>query len=1074
MLFIGIRFLPCRHTLIVNWNTGPGYQSKLSHCSYSVGTSPHDVTYLLPTEAPASINSLIITSPFLSSHLLPLNRTVYVTLVITSRSGLTSISHSSGVFISNVPPTLITTPVIDVEWGGSLVGGSQYTGSVLRFDWNFTDTYTSITQYFFTLYSHKGTYQLINESHTYNIQYATMSNLNLKDGDRLSGMVRACNQAGLCQTGFTNRFVLVDSSPPIDGYFAVGTSSSASLPWAIEDGMSWTNHDHYSFLNLTFTGFSDPHSGVSEYWATIGSSYGMSDLFNPASPLTVSVSVSASVSVSVHPMENLVYMTRLQLSRVLNLNEELYVWIWALNEVGRQSHVVTGAFKVGGDSNEAGNLELLRSGSCPVVSCEGHCTCSERGHHCDRPVNGTCYEMDSSSLSPDMSLVSLTLSSQLAASVSPLFTSVTDVLSGDIRPVTGSPSYQWVEWSVGEASQDPGSGLIDSSSEPIWFPLPQGSGRPIFDVSPQYPLMQGNTYSFRARVWYNYTHYSIFSSEGALVDSTNPVISNGYRVGEYDEYSNIEIDYTKVTSSLLVKWMNVFRRQYSVSHILYYVGVGDSPLSDNVHRLALVGNVTSYNITSLRLRDNRKYYVIVQGFTPSGLYALSGSDGVRIDTSPPSSGSVFIVNEGAPYHSTSAISNRTTISLRLLGFHDPQSFIRGFEVGVAKPDEPITSYVSIGLSLSPTLTGFDLEDGNTYRVAVKAINGAGVMAITHSSHFIVDSTPPGSFNSWYMPVVIESFETLGEEPNLNITDILLRIGWELDRGSATFISSFPDLHSAALPDGTAAIRVNGCISRDITTDPTLCYYLSFYILVAHGETVTFSVPCSYNEDVMCSEALTTQPLDPNRSRSSDVIRYWSRVQYSYQVMDPVFSLRICSQNRPLIIDEIRFEYQSLSSSSDQLVIKHHDLSHSSSLSSLLLHVSDQQSDIQKITYAIGTLPAGIQLQEQRYISPLNPVIHPNLYLPSVEASMTIYITVVATNFAGLTTHLLSPPIILDRSPPVSLTLPGVKEILVSGGADIDYTLSSSVWVDWSDVVDVESGIKHCQWGLGKWFNIGSS
>ena len=1059
MLFTCVRFLFCRHTLIVNWNIALGFQSKLSHCSYYVGTSPNDSTYLLPTEAPASVNSLIITSPFLSSHLLPVNRTVYVTLVVTSRSSLTSISHSPGVFISNVPPTLIGTPAINVEWAGSLVGGSQYTSSVLRFDWNFTDIYTSVTQYFFTLYSDEGTYQLINESHAYNIHYATMANLNLKDGDRLRGVVRGCNQAGLCQTGFTNRFVLVDSSPPVDGYFAVGTSSSASLPWSIEEGMSWTNHDHYSFLNLTFTGFSDPHSGVSEYWATVGSGYGMSDLFNPSSPLTVQE----------HPTENLVYTTTLQLSRTLSLSERLYVWMWCVNGVGRQSHVVTGTFKVGGNSSD-GNLELLRSQSCPVVSCEGHCTCSERGHHCDRPVNASCYEMDSSTLSPDMSVISLTLSSQLATSVPPLFTTVTNKLSGDIRPVTSSPLYQWVEWSVGEASQGAGSGLIDSSLEPIWFPLPLRSGRPIFDVSPHYPLIQGNTYSFRARVWYNNTHYSIFSSEGALVDSINLVISNGYRVGEYSQYSNIEIDYTQVTNSLFVKWTNVFSRRYSGSHTSFYIGVGDSPSSDNVRRLALVGNVTSYNITDLRLRDNREYYVLVQGVTPLGVYALSVSDGISIDTSPPLSGSVFIVNTGAPYHSASAISNRTAVSLRLLGFHDPQSFIRGFEVGIAKPDELITNYVSIGLNLSPTLTGFDLEDGSSYRAAVKAISGAGATSITYSSHFIVDSTPPGSFNTSYTPLVTESFETLGEEPN--ITDSLHRLGWELDHGSATVISS-TDLHSAALPDGTAAIKLNGCLSRDTTTDPALHYYLSFYILVAQGETVTFSVPCSYNEGVLCSKVLSTQPLDSNSSRTNDIIRYWDRVQYSYyQPMGSVFSIRVCSQVSPLIIDNIRFQYQSLSIISDQLVIKAHDLAHSSSFQSILLHAFDHQSDIQKVTYAIGTLPTGIQLQDHTHVSPLNPVMYPNLSLPSTEANMTVYITVIVTNFAGLTTRLVSPPITLDRSPPVSLTHPGVKEILVSGGVDIDYTLLSSVWVDWSDVIDKESGIKHCQWGLGKWFNIG--
>lgn len=1056
-----------RYTLWCHWNGFPGIhdsQSKLSHFTYHVGTSPGDSTYAMPTLLPGTAESLVLSSPFLSSTLLPVNRTVYVTLFATNRASLTSSVHSAGVFVSNVPPTLVGAPIINVEWAGSLVSGVQYTKSLLRFDWNFTDPYVSVAQYFWTLFSDVGTYQLVNGSHAYNSYYVTAANLDLRDGDRLRGVVRGCNQAGLCQTGFTNEFVLVDASPPVDGYFAVGSSSSAPLPWSIDDGMGWANDNGRSVLNLTFTGFSDPHSGISEYWATVGSGFGMRDLFDPSSPLTLRE----------HSGEGRVSMATLQLSRSLVVDETVYMWVWSVNGAGRKSQVVQGTFRVGGvvggASNDTGTLELLRSQSCPIASCEGHCTCNERGHHCEQLPNSTCYQLDSSSLSSDMR-VDITVFSQ--SNVSPLFTALTDKLSGYIQPVTGSPSYQWVEWSVGEATLEPGSGLIDTSSDPIWFPLASGSGRVIFDVTPRYPLVQGKAYSLRARVWYNETHYSIFTSEGALLDSVNPAITNGYRVREYSSNNpNIEMDYTQYKDHVLISWRNLYSRRYSGNYLEFHVGIGDSPSADNVYKLSTTGNVTAVNVTGLTLKDGRRYYVIIKGVTPLGLYAVSVSDGFIVDASPPIGGSVFI--GGSPYYDAPAQSDRTSVSVRLVGFHDPHSFIRAYEVGIGKPSELIEDFVNVGINLSPRLTGLDLEVGGVYKVAVRAVNGAGVassMAV-YSSSFIIDTTPPISLsNISYTAVLMESFETVGEDANHNVSHSLGVLGWELS-GSASFITSAADLDHSALPHGTAALRLTGCIGREVSTTPGTRYILSFHVLISRGETVTYGVPCSYDTNVSCTETISSPPLEPNISRSytgSDWM-HWERVQYSY-ITNGGIIIDLCSRGDPVIIDGILLQRYSLTGagavSHNQLVIRSED-AYSSSLDSLYLQIFDLESGIKRISYALGTLPGGVQLQSYKHVSPHSPIVYPNLPSASIESNLTIFLTVLATNFAGLSAPLYSQPILLDwTSPVVRGGGAGIKEILVDGGSDVDYAHSSSVWVDWSNVVDDESGIKHCQWGLGK-------
>ena len=76
----------------------------------------------------------------------------------------------------------------------------------------------------------------------------------------------------------------------------------------------------------------------------------------------------------------------------------------------------------------------------------------------------------------------------------------------------------------------------------------------------------------------------------------------------------------------------------------------------------------------------------------------------------------------------------------------------------------------------------------------------------------------------------------------------------------------------------------------------------------------------------------------------------------------------------------------------------------------------------------------------------------------------LYITVLAWNHAGMESLVYGGPYVVDFTPPELAEGGGVWDGM---GGDLDYQSSTTLQVDWSDVVDPESGVEECTYSIGE-------
>jgi hypothetical protein len=1025
-----LQFQPSRRTILCYWNGFYDSDSSLSHFTYYAGTAPGDHTYVPPTMVPSSINSFAFSSPFSNIGVeLPINRTVYVTLEAHNRAGLSHTVSSKGVFITELPPNIVKDVSIDTDWSGSIITNTQYTNSYVTWDWNVTDLYSNVDQYFWRVWSEENSYIPTPPTFAYNSLSAGLSNFNSQDGGYISIIGNACSQAGLC-IGTSSVPVLIDSTPPIAGYFAVNTTSMAEVPWTIPDGMSWYHTLPHSLLNITFTGFSDPHSGIREFWTIIGSHNGGQDLYTSSSPLVVSE----------HPSNSIVSTATVSLSRSLVVNEVVYIWLWAINNVGLESKMAIGSFRVRSDSSEnGGQLELLRSGHCPIDSCLGHCTCGRLGYSCNTSIESTCQLVESSPVTI----------SNIFAGGSSQFSVVTDKIVGLVQDTSESVQWAAAEWTVVNAN---------GSSIGEWFPLGH-SNRLILSIDPSDPLEQGAQYTFKMRVWYNFTHYSVVQSPGITIDTYNPNTIQGFQVLELSNRTSLDVDYISSTSHLTLDWSNVFWANLSSSTLTYQIGLGDTPGSDNVHNFFDVGYVTNYEFSGLNLKGNRKYFAVVRGTNELGLTAISVSDGFLVDLTPPKEGAIF---NGHRLYDESAQSNIDSVSLRFVDFHDPESQIRNFEVGLAQHMDTPTTFTDVGIIVNPTIDKLNLTAGDAYESYVKIYNTAGRETTVISSRLNIDASPPNLYCLKETTNIIteSSFESL---PAGNQTlsgrwysenKVIVRDAGDIEGFSGCDI---------ALPDGIKALEIppQSKIWQDITSiDECTNFCLSFDILAVNSAVPPFHVSIS---DCL------NEPVDIEQKPPCKWIRKEFHCNRRSRGSSVRLSIYPTMAGMPIIIDDIKLtccgdKYE------DNLIRdpsfeedRIGNITFSRNVKSMMV-LLDPQSDISIFNsrYAIGTQPGGIQLSDYKSIGD-NFISLADF--EGLQHNTSIYVTIVATNYAGLTQTFYSPPFIIDKTPPEVKGI-GIKEIVMADGHDIDYTRDTTIWYDWSDIVDEESGIDRCIWALG--------
>ncbi|HHW13411.1 MAG TPA: PKD domain-containing protein, partial [Firmicutes bacterium] len=150
-----------------------------------------------------------------------------------------------------------------------------------------------------------------------------------------------------------------------------------------------------------------------------------------------------------------------------------------------------------------------------------------------------------------------------------------------------------------------------------------------------------------------------------------------------------------------------------------------------------VGKATAVTIAPERLAEGGLYFVTVVALNGAGLETQIASDGTLIDSTPPPAPRVL--DSGLYTNDATSLSASWTWTAA-----DPESGTAGYEYAVLTERKVTssTAWTPVGRQTKVTAQGLQLVNGQTYFIAVRATNGAGLTSVGFSDGIVVDVTAP--------------------------------------------------------------------------------------------------------------------------------------------------------------------------------------------------------------------------------------------------------------------------------------------------------------------------------------------
>ncbi|XP_078597675.1 uncharacterized protein LOC144873854 [Branchiostoma floridae x Branchiostoma japonicum] len=1051
-------------SLAAHWYGFNDPHSGLSHYEWRAGTTPGGSNIV-------GVTQLHLTNVAVKTALsLPVNTDIYITVRAYNRVGMSVETTSNGFRVDTSAPT-VTTAVHFDHTHGSLVSGTQTWRSAVKIRWRFDDSESLVVDQHVSLSNHHGA-EVANIKLNGTVYEYTFTELALDDGNNYVAKVIGCNNARLCSQTQTGS-LLVDSSKPLTGHFAVNTDHAARLTRHRDSWMTYDNSGTPT-LKLAWLGFSDYHSGIDRLMVAVGSGfYGRDKTLNGAPQVLAHGSQVGDQEND----EGYVYTGSVQLSSSLSDYSTLYISLWAINGAGLASTVLHSAFQAVPASGSTGSLTLVRR--CDAHSCYGHCICAPFNQNCARPTDNTCTQLDSfdSSYSrievydkTDYSLLTNGDTSDAA------YTYSTCALAANWREATigstGRP-YRY-EWSAGISGQTVGSGLFDLVYDRVWYDVGLETSA-VLTLPVGTSLEVGVSYVFYVRAWYTDNIYREFQSNNLRADQTPPKRSSSRKIKDLTSTSEQhDVEYMAQTDSLSVSWEYVFLdainsgNDYHLEH--FELSLGTYPGGEDVKRFAdniVSGTVTSHTFTGLSLQSGKTYYTSVRAYNHAGLHSTFHSDGVMVDTVAPTAGVVF---DGQDVRDMAYTSDATVVSASWHGFNDLDSGIDKHFWCIGETNSQsecnIMGWTDTGLVQEGTVTlGHSLTNGQRYYTKVKGQDAAGHQSsVAVSDGFLVDTSPP-------IP-----------EANLQIRDNLLinpsfedvvdgGEGWILEGDSVEqHISSLPT-DDFQTKHGRSHLLLHGSMSQTFTTVADQEYRISFFV----NHDATTDVPRLTQEGLLTAPGLHQVFKLRNRqvstvdTTSTEQWDTWQKQIYYFTAVGTSSTVTVQSVGTKagISLDNFKVEpvtYATTTFDSKAVYDGYIDLT-AQTLSdwgsvSAKWSMVDPESPIVDFSWAIGTTRGGTQLQGFVPLGIQENARNSNLFL---QHGSYVHVTVLATNAAGLSAVLYSDPALVDLTPPVIGTVLDGSE---QDSVDLEYQNSDVICARWPDVADDESGINYCEWALG--------
>lgn len=230
-----------------------------------------------------------------------------------------------------------------------------------------------------------------------------------------------------------------------------------------------------------------------------------------------------------------------------------------------------------------------------------------------------------------------------------------------------------------------------------------------------------------------------------------------------DGLDHNDIDYQESTTDLSANW-DAFGDELSNDHsqqIAYYeISIGEDTKTTSVYNFTNVGLNKSYTFTDVNLTSkNVLYFVIVRGYSKTGEYAESYSNGVRVGYRLSIIPGSIEVNEfqrseseitlsWTDYQSDIGINEYIVgISTKQVTRNNNTYSCYDFQNGFVMFD---VYMLKAGLDTFVTLKNLTLHHGILYYITVIARDEIGQCSSSESKLILIDTTPPINSNITFM------------------------------------------------------------------------------------------------------------------------------------------------------------------------------------------------------------------------------------------------------------------------------------------------------------------------------------
>ena len=230
----------------------------------------------------------------------------------------------------------------------------------------------------------------------------------------------------------------------------------------------------------------------------------------------------------------------------------------------------------------------------------------------------------------------------------------------------------------------------------------------------------------------------VTSSDGFIVDATPPSTINAEVT---DGPGEVDIDYQSGTSVLSARWDGIEDPESDINH--YQLGISRNRVGQpDIASFRDVGKKSTATISNLSF-PTEVVYCIVCAVNFAGLRSCRASDGVLIDTTPPSKG---IVHDGTLEPDVDFQSRLDKMTANWEGIWDLESRVSKFEWGIGTSlngNDDVMRFVDVGFATHVASDiPLNLSSGRKYYVHLRITNQAGSVRKLSSDGVIVDDTPP--------------------------------------------------------------------------------------------------------------------------------------------------------------------------------------------------------------------------------------------------------------------------------------------------------------------------------------------